>query len=339
MAEGRLLTFSTPPSYSFDSTYKLWKTDAMKEQVSTMLRELLADNRQEKRQAHPFLCEVHMESAVNIIWLAVDMFKFSPQVKYIAIDLFRRFMLGHTENLLARLSSMTAEGHKRNRMLRLLEKRMKEQSPLWVITCVMLASKLVTHKGNLSAISAQKFLKRIEMNVHTSSIIRSERRILEQLDFRCYQNSSMLAYLGVVISVVGLWEGDGTHFTETIKSRTIKRVLPEDLFEMSVTMLDLVYLNYEKVYQQLYTSLTELPVIPDKHKAAFAHVLADRILLAGSVVASAAFVLGGQAICAAVISSITTHIHTPCKDIITMVSCILNCAKLPSNIKSLLVDV
>lgn len=331
-----MLTFKTPPSFSFDTSNTLWTRDSLKEQVRGTLQALLLENRQEKRQAHAYQSMLNIESAMAMIQLAAEMFHLSSHVRYIAIDLFQRFMLGHIDSLLAHVMSTTTEGRQRSRLLKLLEKRVTEQAALRTITCVMIASKLVTHKQGLTVRSAQKFLKCMEINFHSASIVRSERRILEQLDSRCYQNSSMLAFIGVVISVVGLWEGDGTNFTDNIKRSTIKPVLAEPLFEMSLNLLDMVYLNREKVYQDLYTSLTGLPAIPDKHRAAFSHVMADRILLAASVVASAAFILGGQEICAAVIASITTNIHTPCKDIITMATCILNCAGLPCNIKSLL---
>ncbi|XP_071528071.1 cyclin N-terminal domain-containing protein 1-like [Panulirus ornatus] len=338
MEDGRVLTFSTPPSYSFQSSDKLFTAEELKKHVQETLQVLLAENLREKRLVHPCLTVLHMESSMKFIWHVTDMFRLTTQVRYIAFDLFQRFMLGHMESLLAHVLSTTTEGRQRSRLMKMVTKRVKYQAPLRVLTCVMIASKLDCHKRCLTSLMVQKCLKQMDVNFHTSLINRSERRVLEQLDSRCHRNSSLLVYIGVVISVVGLWEGDGANFTDKIKKGSIQPVSPEDLFEMSVSLLDMVYLNHEKVYQELYTSLTGLPSIPNKHKAAFAHVIADRMLLAGSVVASAALVLGGQEVCAAVVSSITTHIHTPCKDIITLASCIMTCAGLPSNIKSLLAN-
>ncbi|XP_042234365.1 cyclin N-terminal domain-containing protein 1-like [Homarus americanus] len=276
----------------------------MEKHVQEMMHVLLAENQREKQQVHPFLTVLHVESAMFFIWQVIDFFKLSAEVRYIAFDIFQRFMLGYTESLLDHVVSITAEGRQRNRLIKEMEKQLKEQAPLKATICVMIASKIVTHKTSLSTLMAQRCLKHLKMSAHINDIKRSEISILKQLDWRCHRTSSLLEYIGLLISVAGLWEGDGAYLAE-MKRITIRPVPLEELYEMSTKLLDMVHLNHERVYQDLYTSLTGLAFIPNKHKTAFGKVVADRLLLAGSVVASAAFVLRGLEKCSTILQELS----------------------------------
>lgn len=72
------------------------------------------------------------------------------------------------------------------------------------------------------------------------------------------------------------------------------------------------------------------------HRAMFARVLADRMLLAGSVVTAAAVVLGGPKAAAAVVASLCVVLPVTHKDLLTFASCVLDCVNLPMSLCKML---
>lgn len=68
----------------------------------------------------------------------------------------------------------------------------------------------------------------------------------------------------------------------------------------------------------------------------FARVLADRILLAGSVVVAAAVVLGGKMAAATVVESLCIAFPVTHKDLMIFATCILDCVHFPVHLCDLL---
>lgn len=68
----------------------------------------------------------------------------------------------------------------------------------------------------------------------------------------------------------------------------------------------------------------------------YARVMADRMLLAGSVVTAAAAVLGGQKVAAAIVAPLCVVLPVNHKDLLTFASCVLDCVNLPMPLCSLL---
>lgn len=68
----------------------------------------------------------------------------------------------------------------------------------------------------------------------------------------------------------------------------------------------------------------------------FARVLADRILLAGSVVTAAAVVLAGRKVAATIVASLCVALPVTHKDLLTFASCVLECVNLPMPLCNLL---
>lgn len=57
-----------------------------------------------------------------------------------------RYMMSHMKSLLEHVMETTSKGRKRERLIKVVEKKVADQAPLRIITCVMIASKLFSHK-------------------------------------------------------------------------------------------------------------------------------------------------------------------------------------------------
>ncbi|XP_037793418.1 uncharacterized protein LOC119588849 [Penaeus monodon] len=176
----------------------------------------------------------------------------------------------------------------------------------------MIASKTVSHKKVLSAQQVQALLKKVGRDYTVSSVMSSERRILEQIEFRCLRTSSVLDVVGLIVAVVLVSRSTGGKHVP-FKS--------EQLYEAATTVLDFVFLKHEEVYLQLYASVTDSKIIP--RKAAFMPVVQDRLLLAGSVVMSGAWLVGGEGLVESVGGCIARHTETPLEDLVSLSSCVL----------------
>lgn len=64
--------------------------------------------------------------------------------------------------------------------------------------------------------------------------------------------------------------------------------------------------------------------LPPLDRAAYSHVMADRILLGAAVVAAAGLIVGGESMCAVLVATFCHHIARISKqDILTLASCIV----------------
>lgn len=279
-----------------------------------------AENESEKENIHPMHTIMSREVGVELIWAANEEFDLPAHCKYMAMDLFSKFVVKQVDSLVEYVLKTSKGSDKKEKMVKELEKRVKAQSPLRALTCLMIASKLVSHKKSLDAKILYKFIKKLDMTYNVKQIVRSEARILEQLEYKCAHTSSLMVYVGLVVAAVGLWEG--------MINKEVKQVQAEHLYEASMCLLDIAYLNHEKLYQELFFLITGSRVISESLRPAYARVVADRFLLAASTVVGGGWMLGGESLSDSIISSINIHIHLPVEDLESMTACLLNVAGL-----------
>ncbi|XP_047485869.1 uncharacterized protein LOC125036952 [Penaeus chinensis] len=309
--------FHVPVIHQFTASGKYWTkqdVDPITDYLNDWLKREVADNDLLKHDFHPYLTAMSLRAPVRLLWMASEELGLSAPTKYRALEIFNRFIKGHAATLAGHVTSTTKPGRERSRLLEEVAKRVRQQAPLRAFTCLMIASKTVSHKKVLSAQQVQALLKKVGRDYTVPSIMSSERRILEQIEFRCLKTSSVLDVVGLIVAVV-LVSGstDGKHVP--FKS--------EQLYEAAATVLDFVFLKHEEVYLQLYASVTDSKIIPRKHKAAFMPVVQDRLLLAGSVVMSGAWLVGGEELVDSVGGCIARHAETPLEDLVSLSSCIL----------------
>nr|XP_027211649.1 uncharacterized protein LOC113804932 [Penaeus vannamei] len=309
--------FHVPVIDQFNSSGKYWTkqdVDPIAGYLEDWLKREIADNDLLKHDFQPHLTAMSLRAPVRVLWMAAEELGLSAPTKYRALEIFNRFIKGHAATLAGHVTSTTNPGRERNRLLAEVARRVRQQAPLRAFTCLMIASKTVSHKKVLRAQQVQALLKKVGRDYTVSSIMSSERRILEQIEFRCLRTSSVLDLVGLIVAVVLVSKStDGKHVP--FKS--------EQLYEAAATVLDFVFLKHEEVYLQLYASVTDSKIIPRKHKAAFLPVVEDRLLLAGSVVVSGAWLVGGEELVESAGGRIARHTETPLEDLVSLASCIL----------------
>ncbi|XP_050729616.1 uncharacterized protein LOC127005095 isoform X2 [Eriocheir sinensis] len=229
--------------------------------------------------------------------------------------------------------SSTTERHLKGRPLKMYARKIKEQIPIRALACLTIASKLTSHKSQF----ASKLIPCVPwLKAQPKDICKSEAQILKQLGFKCCKTST-LDYVGLAVSVAGLLHGGNNPFINKIRKMSLEILLAESVHETAVELLDFVCLNRERVYDSLCHSLTCQPPRRSAHyQARFARVLADRMLLAGSVVTAAAVVLGGHKAAAAMVASMCVVLPVTHRDLLTFASCVLECVNLPMPLCNLL---
>ncbi|KAK8381205.1 hypothetical protein O3P69_008221 [Scylla paramamosain] len=214
-----------------------------------------------------------------------------------------------------------------DKALKIKARKIQEETTPKALACVLIASKLSSNKSLFASTLASSLSW---LKLHPRDICIYEIQILKHLEFRCCKVSPVLEYIGAAVSVAGLWYGGSDPFTSKVKGLDIKRLSAECVQETAVELLDFVYLNREQVYEKLCHFLTGRPPRrTTQFRAKFARVLADRMLLAGSVVVAAAGVLGGTTAVAPVVASLCFLIPVTPKDLLIFATCILESVHCP----------
>ncbi|XP_066980798.1 cyclin N-terminal domain-containing protein 1-like [Macrobrachium rosenbergii] len=306
-----------PPLIPF-VTNELWPEEELEIIVKDTIRNLKNENDKEKDNIHPMKFLISGDVGFKLIWEAVKEFDLPVDCKFIALELFHKFVVKQLDSLLGYISK-TDKHKNKGKLIKELEKRLRSQSPLRALTCVMIASKLASNKKAIDAEIMYHFIQKMDINFTKRQIVRSETRVLEQLEYKCSHTSFIMVCVGIMVTAVGLKR-------HVIKE--VKQVRAEHLYKASIYLLDFAYLNHDKIYKELFYLITGSRVISENLRTAYARVVADRFLLAASTVAGGSWVLGGNAFCSAVISCLNRATNLPVEDVESVTACLLHIAGL-----------
>ncbi|KAK7081678.1 hypothetical protein SK128_020364 [Halocaridina rubra] len=281
-------------------------------QTSMLLK---AENEREKNEVKNM--EVLNNGALaDFMFSASEKFKLEPECKYIAMDLFSRFMTKHSVSLVEQSFAKTKKSEKRKKLLKEIRRRMKCLSPLRALTCLMIASKLVSVHSTVTPSSLKDYMKKMECNFSIKQIARSEIRVLEELNFKCFHTHSLMVYIGVLVAgSFGSWK-------VRIKQE-VKKVEYEDVFDKSMKLLDIACLQSGKLYNELFFLATGSRNIPDHLWPEWCPIMTDRLLLAAAAVTAAGWLLGGDAMCESTATGITSNLHLNSEDVVSLTACLL----------------
>ncbi|CAL4238050.1 unnamed protein product [Meganyctiphanes norvegica] len=296
-----------PSCIDFQTTQQLWNPQEWEYQVLVWMENLIEENERVITVAHP-RSGLFIPEAATFIWGVAKYMSVPPQSKYLALELYDRFCLMHIDSLHAHLE---AEGKKSPpSQVKELQERVAKQSPLRILTCLMIASKLLDHKNVLSAKDVQKIVRKMDLDYTIKSINKSEVRVLQQLDYRCLSSSTHVVYVGVLVAMVNV-------------ASTERQLNMTQLYEIAVQVLDATFYSHKKVYTSLFSWVTNYRFIPSKHRAAFSSVISDRLLLAESVVVVSAWLQGGDSLSDSIVEVLSKHTHIPDNDVLQLASCII----------------
>ncbi|XP_052819972.1 cyclin N-terminal domain-containing protein 1-like [Mya arenaria] len=235
---------------------------------------LLKKNAEHVQSAKPCQGSCILMDSVQFLFLTCEKLKMSPEVKYLSIELFDRFMLQHVRDLHDHVIK-NCQAKTRSREWTDIKKRVTNQVVLRIVSCVQIASKMTSHYRILSPAKARRYLQEAGHRYNTESILQSELRVLKTLNFKVALPSP-LVYMEAVLEAIGLAES--------------KIALPP-LYTLCQSLQDLVYLQYEGVYSKLHQVAAGGSPITGKDRESFACVRADKMLMTVAIVTAAAYIV------------------------------------------------
>lgn len=213
--------------------------------------------------------------AVQFIFLVCEKLNQSREVKYLAVELFDRFMVKHVEDVYAHLVTEGAERRgARSRWIAILA-RVEDQMALRAISCVQIASKLHSHYKVVTLSKAKSLLRETGHVYSFDGILNSELRILKTLNYKVNVPSPVV-YLDTLLEVLGHNDAMAN---------------PEFLRAIAAKVLDVAYVQRQMVYGALFAKATGTPKMGPSDRVQFSSVENDSLFLAASVVCCAAFLI------------------------------------------------
>ncbi|XP_034426851.1 cyclin N-terminal domain-containing protein 1 [Hippoglossus hippoglossus] len=199
--------------------------------------------------------------------------RLDPLVGYHAIELLQRFMVKHLTDLLTSPTLQTAAADRRDEDA--VFDKIKDKFPVFVFTCVQLASKLCLYKDIITNKAAVHFLHSVGLSVSKQTLQESELMILKALDFRL-NTPNPLTYIELLLEVLGHNEPS---------------VPVEHLYDLCHHVLQFVSLGRAAIYDSLLKTTTRCNSPSREQREKFVTVTEDYMLLGVGVIAVATFIL------------------------------------------------
>ncbi|XP_061197770.1 cyclin N-terminal domain-containing protein 1-like isoform X1 [Saccostrea echinata] len=229
-------------------------------------------------QAHSKQGLFKQVNAVETIMYAAEKLKIAQEAKYLAIELFDRFLYNHLQDL-------------RDHVLKLPKKRqMKEWSSLQegvsnqvllrIVSCCQIASKLTSHyKAFLfqvvSVNRAKRFLCTCGYRYASESLLQSELRVLKTLKFQVTEPTPIV-FIETLLEILGC-------------NNTKAEV--KTFYYVALKLLDLLYLKYHTFYKILFEVISSSKIHSKEQKREFSKVKADQLLLATAVISCSVYMV------------------------------------------------
>ncbi|XP_027630593.1 cyclin N-terminal domain-containing protein 1 isoform X4 [Tupaia chinensis] len=157
---------------------------------------------------------------------------------------------------------------------RALKEQLFNKFILRLVSCVQLASKLSFHYNIISNVTVLNFLQALGYLYTKEELLESELDILKSLNFQI-NLPTPLAYVEMLLEVLG-YNGCSVSATQ--------------LHATCLTLLDLVYLLHESIYESLLRASIENSTPSQLQGEKFISVKEDFMLLAVGIIAASAFI-------------------------------------------------
>ncbi|XP_024870312.1 uncharacterized protein LOC112453665 [Temnothorax curvispinosus] len=209
-------------------------------------------------------------STVKAAFKIAEYLELEPTVKYMAIQLYDRFMCKHFwEIYKTEIVNTSSEGS----WLKVCNKS-SNQTKLNLMSCFQLACKMDSHSSVLGISQILNILHLIdkESEYTPSMISSSERRVIKTVDFKMPLYTP-LQCIEILLAATGLGE-------------------TPDMVNVSIDLLDLAYLKHDRLYSHLHLYYTHKDVLNEERVAIKLISLKSNILfLSAAVVYCATFFL------------------------------------------------
>nr|XP_027224166.1 uncharacterized protein LOC113816322 [Penaeus vannamei] len=200
--------------------------------------------------------------------------------------MYCRFAPAHLDAQIAHVRTSTPPGAEQEERIRRLRARVEQQAPLRALTCLMVACKVagerqvLPERPRLNPQILQRLLETEGFLYSFGDIVRSEKRVLEQLQFRCFKTTTALEMLQLLLCAVVLdCVGDGAK-DSAIQCQFLTSL--ETLHRTSVRLLECALLNRVRVYDDFYHSVTGRRHLEARHRPTFERISQDQVLFVGA---------------------------------------------------------
>ncbi|XP_071941412.1 cyclin N-terminal domain-containing protein 1-like [Antedon mediterranea] len=262
--------FATPPEPLFNHK----GASVSSEVLESMLQNLAKENEKKLKEGiNNQNCFKKQKKAVEFIFLMCEKLKQPTEARYMAVDIFNRFMVKQVLSLYEYVMSSPTYTHKKQDWQNII-KRLMKQMTLRMLSCIQVASKLCSHYKSLTAKRCHRILHDFGLNYSMDNTVQSELCVLKTLQYEI-STSSPLTYVEIILEVIA----HNDHGVEM-----------KPLHHISIQIIDLAYLRRQSIYEQLFITATGQPCIYKQDRIKFVPVENDLMLFAVAVIAASSYV-------------------------------------------------
>ena len=177
-------------------------------------------------------------SCSEFLFLLCNRFGLTKE-RFLALEIFYRFMPKHIEELHEHVTSVRSEASTSpsNISWEQVENRLQHQILLRLMTCVQLASKMSSHGCIVDLVSARKFLAQCGLRYSLPSLVQSEIRVLQTLNYRLSIDSP---------------ENCAELILESVSRNRSYPMPSNQLYAVVLKLIELIYLIWDEIYGELF---------------------------------------------------------------------------------------
>ncbi|XP_040851743.1 cyclin N-terminal domain-containing protein 1-like [Ochotona curzoniae] len=245
------------------------------ETIEDALLHLAQQNEQAVQEAAGRMGSFRETRIVEFVFLLAEQWCLEKSVSYQAVEILERFMVQQAEKICRQATEqLGSNGKTGSPNWRVLKEQLFNKFLLRLVSCVQLASKLSFHYKIISNITVLNFLQALGYPYTKEELLESELDVLKSLDFQI-NLPTPLAYVEMLLEVLGY---NGC------------LVPAAQLHPTCLTLLDLVYLLHEPIYDSLLRASIENSTPSQLQGEKFISVKEDFMLLAVGIIAASAFI-------------------------------------------------
>ncbi|KAI1720649.1 cyclin N-terminal domain-containing protein 1-like [Ditylenchus destructor] len=229
--------------------------------------------------------------------------RMSHEVKYLALGIFNEFMVAHISTLYSVVINLINKSdEEKQREWEKIESNVSRQLPLRVLSCVQIASKIISHNQALCNKSVRRCLQSLGQSYTEEAVRKSEVRILSTIDFSADVRQNPVSYVESVLHILLFTKND-------------PKIEVRPLWDYSIIILDCIYLQQDEVYQGILIRVHGIEA-SNLNRDRIIRLQGDYMLLAGAVVMTACICVHGMDFAEACLPIIGETCFLPQKDIV-----------------------
>ncbi|XP_078338797.1 cyclin N-terminal domain-containing protein 1-like isoform X2 [Crassostrea virginica] len=244
-----------------------------KDILQDWLINLAKKNARNINESHPQQGLFKQINAVETIMYAAEKLRIAQEAKYLAIELFDRFLYNHVHDLHDHVLKLPMK--RQIKEWQKIQDSVSNQVLLRVVSCCQIASKLTSHYKVVSINRAKRFLRDCGYRYASESLLQSELRVLKTLKFQVTEPTPIV-YIETMLEILGC-----NNSKAEVKT----------YYFVATKLLDLLYLKYHAFYKILFEVTSSSRSQSTEQKKKFQKVKADQLLLAAAVIGAAAFMV------------------------------------------------